>query len=82
MLDMKIIRTFCHLMQDNMVHLEFIFVLLCTRFKQCCGFGSGRIRTFLAGSGHLGPDLDLDQDQDLNKWTNINFLGVCKTINT
>jgi hypothetical protein len=23
---------------------------------QCCGSGSGRIRTFLAGSGRLGPD--------------------------
>jgi hypothetical protein len=26
---------------------------------QCCRSGSGRIRTFLVGSGRLGPDPDL-----------------------
>jgi hypothetical protein len=44
--------------------------------KQCCG--SGRIRTFLVGSGYerLGPDPD--PDTILNKWPYINFFGVCK----
>jgi hypothetical protein len=49
-----------------------------TRAKnQCCGSGSGRIRTFLvgSGSGRLGPD----PDPGLNKWLSINFYGVCKS---
>jgi hypothetical protein len=46
---------------------------------QCCGSGSGRIRTFLvgSGSGRLGPDPD--PDPGLNKWPLINFFGVCKS---
>jgi hypothetical protein len=45
--------------------------------KQCCGSGSGRIRTFLVGSGRLGPD----PDPGLNKWLYINFFGVCNSHN-
>jgi hypothetical protein len=45
--------------------------------QQCCESGSGRIRTFLvgsgSGSGRLGPD------PGLNKWLCINFFGVCKS---
>jgi hypothetical protein len=47
--------------------------------QQCCGSGSGRIRTFLVGSGRLGPYPDPDPDPGLNKWPYINFFGVCKS---
>jgi hypothetical protein len=41
--------------------------------KQCCRSGSGRIRTFLVGSGRLGPD------PDLNKLHYLNFFGICRS---
>jgi hypothetical protein len=44
--------------------------------SQCCRSGSGQIRTFLVGSGRLGPDPD--PDHSLNECPYINYFGACK----
>jgi hypothetical protein len=49
---------------------------------QCCGSGSGRIRTFLVGSGRLGLDPVPDPDPYLKKCPYINYFDVIKSKNT
>jgi hypothetical protein len=51
-------------------------------YNQCCGSGSGRIRTFLvgSGSGRLGPDPD--PDPGLKNDPISTFLVCVKAINT
>jgi hypothetical protein len=48
---------------------------------QCCGSGSGPIRTFLVGSGSGSGRLGLDPNPDpgLDKWPYIYFFEVCKS---
>jgi hypothetical protein len=59
----------------NKRHISFMF----STGNQCCGSGSGRIRTFLvgSGSGRLGPDPV--PDPGLNKWLYINLFCVYKS---
>jgi hypothetical protein len=49
-------------------------------FLQCCGSGSGRIRTFLVGSGSGRWDrIRIQIRTGLNKWLGVNFFGVFKS---
>jgi hypothetical protein len=47
-------------------------------YSQCYGSGSGRIRTFLARSGRLGPD----PDPVFRNYPILTFLVCVKAINT